>query len=212
MNDITPREFAETFQALRNAPEQLLREICSRAMLKPFPAGTLIYSEGDACSAIAFVLSGEIRIYKASEGGREIALYEIGRGETCILNASCVLAHTAYPANAVSAKEGVALLVSADDFRRLMETSKDVRNFVFGIMSRRLATVMALVEEVAFGRMDIRLMEYLTEKAEHGVLRSTHHKIAGDMGTSREVVSRLLKDLEHKGVVALSRSEITFVK
>jgi CRP/FNR family transcriptional regulator len=172
----------------------------------------LIYSEGDTCSAIAFILSGEIRVYKVAEGGREITLYEIGKGETCILNTSCVLAHTAYPANAVSIKEGTMFLIPADDFQKLMETSEDMRHLIFEIMGRRLSTVMALVEEVAFGRMDIRLREYLMDKADHGVLKSTHQKIAADLGTSREVVSRLLKDLERKGVVALSRSEIAILK
>ncbi len=209
---ISDREFIETFPVLRNAPEQLVRDILSKAVVRSFPAGMLVYSEGDACSAVAFLLSGEIRVYKSAETGREITLYEIGRGETCILNASCVLANTSYPANAVSAKDGTMLLIPAVDFRRLMETSEEVRHFVFGVMSKRLSTLMALVEEVAFGRMDLRLREYLSEKAEHGVLRTTHQKIAGDLGTSREVVSRLLKDLEHKGVVALSRSEITLLK
>lgn len=104
------------------------------------------------------------------------------------------------------------LLVPADAFRRLMDTSEDMRHFVFEIMNRRLTTVMALVEEVAFGRMDIRLKEYLSGKADHGVLRSTHQNIAYDLGTSREVVSRLLKDLERKGIVSLSRNEITLLK
>jgi len=212
MGTISHSEFIDTFQALSNAPEQVVEHILLKAVMRPFPAEMLVYSEGDTCAAIAFILSGEIRVYKAAEGGREITLYEIGRGETCILNASCVLANTSYPANAVSTKEGTMLLLPADDFRKLMDTSENVRHFVFGIMSRRLTTVMALVEEVAFGRMDIRLREYLSEKADHGILRSTHQKIAGDLGTSREVVSRLLKDLERKGIVALSRSEITLLK
>ena len=212
MNTISKREFVDTFPVLRNAPGHLVQDILSKSAVRSFPAGMLIYSEGDGCSAVAFVLSGEIRVYKSAETGREITLYEIGRGETCILNASCVLAHTAYPANALSTKEGAMLLVPAGDFRKLMETSEEVRHFVFGIMSRRLATLMALIEEVAFGRMDLRLREYLSEKAEHGVLRATHQKIAGDLGSSREVVSRLLKDLERRGIVALSRSEITLLK
>ena len=212
MGTISYREFIDTFQELHNAPERVVKDILLKAVIRSFPAGMLIYSEGDTCADIAFILAGELRVYKAAEGGREITLYEIGRGETCILNASCVLANTSYPANAVSIKEGAMLLLPADDFRKLMETSEAVRHFVFGIMSRRLTTVMALVEDVAFGRMDIRLREYLSEKAEHGILRSTHQKIAGDLGTSREVISRLLKDLERKGMVALSRSEITFLK
>jgi CRP/FNR family transcriptional regulator len=212
MNAVSYQEFVDTFPAFSNAAGELVSDILSRSVLQPFTAGMLIYSEGDVCSGIAFLLSGDIRVYKTSEGGREITLYEIGRGETCILNASCILTNTSYPANAVSTKEGTMLLLPATDFRKLMETSENMRHFVFGIMSSRLATVMALVEEVAFGRMDIRLKEYLSEKADHGILRSTHQKIADDLGTSREVVSRLLKDLERKGVLSLSRNEITLLK
>ncbi len=178
MNILSHREFVEAFPALGEMPEQRVRDILSSATLSSFPSGMLIYSQGDVCSAIAFVLSGEIRVYKVAEGGREITLYEIGVGETCILNASCILAKTPYPANAISLKPGSMLLVPADAFRRLMDTSEDMRYFVFEIMSSRLTAVMALVEEVAFGRMDIRLKEYLSEKAEHGVLISTHQKIA----------------------------------
>jgi CRP/FNR family transcriptional regulator len=212
MNTKSSDEFMDAFQVFRDVPAGLMDGILSRAVLRPFPAGMLIYSEGDPCSAIAFVLSGEIRVYKAAEGGKEITLYEIGGGETCILNASCILALSSYPANAVSIKEGAMVLVSADDFRRLMEMSEEVRHFLFEIISRRLATVMALIEEVAFGRMDFRLREYLFEKSEAGVLRATHQKIAADLGTSREVVSRLLKDFERRGVLSLSRGEITLLK
>src|SRR5208337_3697513 len=100
MGTISHHEFIDTFQALRDAPERLVRDILSKAILRSFSAGMLIYAEGDSCAAIAFILAGEIRVYKATEGGREITLYEIGRGETCILNASCILSHTTYPANA----------------------------------------------------------------------------------------------------------------
>src|SRR5208337_3804066 len=102
MNGLSRTELIELFPALRRAPEGQIRHILSKATLSSFPAGMLIYSEGDTCSAIAFLLSGEIRVYKVAEGGREITLYEIGRGETCILNASCILAKSGYPANAVS--------------------------------------------------------------------------------------------------------------
>jgi CRP/FNR family transcriptional regulator len=83
-----------------------------------------------------------------------------------------------------------------------------MRNFVFNILSQRLAEVMALVEEIAFGRMDRRLLDYLVEKSDHNQLMATHQKIADDLGTSREVVSRLLKDYERKGRISLSRNLI----
>ena len=84
-------EFTKAFPAFRNGPEGLLKELLTVSRRQIVPAGTQIYREGDACSAIAFVLSGEIRVYKIGQTGREITLYEIGPGETCILNASCIL-------------------------------------------------------------------------------------------------------------------------
>jgi CRP/FNR family transcriptional regulator len=87
-----------------------------------------------------------------------------------------------------------------------------MRDFVFTLLSRRLSGVMELVEEVAFGRMDERLMDYLVEKSEGNRLEATHQKIANDLGTSREVISRLLKDLERKNQVSLSRNSITLLK
>ena len=143
MNGLSRTEFIELFPGLRHSPENQIREILSTATVSSFTSGMLIYSEGDTCSAIAFLLSGEIRVYKVAESGREITLYEIGSGETCILNASCILAKTPYPANAVSLKEGSMLLVPAAAFRRFMDTSEDMRHFVFEIMNRRLMTVMA---------------------------------------------------------------------
>ncbi len=209
---LTPGEFTKSFPAFQKLPAQLMQEMLSSSVTKTIPSGARIYSEGDGCSAIAFVLSGGIRVYKTGETGREITLYEIGPGETCILNASCILAHTTYPANAVAASNVDVLLVPSEAFRRLVTGNEAMRDFVFTLLSRRLSLVMELVEEVAFGRMDERLMEYLVEKSENSILETTHQKIANDLGTSREVVSRLLKDFERKGRVRLSRNSIVLLK
>ena len=204
-------EFTEFFPRFRQQHE-LTTQLLSRAGRKPFPAGTHLYWEGDSCSGIAFLLSGAIRVYKCGESGREITLYEIGPGETCILNASCILGNKRYPANAVTTSEGELVLVPARDFRRLLESHEVMRDFVFALLSERLGEVMELVNEVAFRRMDERLMDYLVEKSGDGVLRVTHQKIASDLGTSREVVSRLLKDFERQGKLALDRSTISLLE
>jgi len=175
------------------------------------PSGTQIYREGDACSAIAFVLSGDIRVYKIGQTGREITLYEIGPGETCILNASCILSGQTYPANAVTLSDTGLLLVPSAEFRRFISEHEMLREFVFTLLSRRLSGVMELVEEVAFGHMDERLMDYLVEKSADNRLETTHQNIANDLGTSREVVSRLLKDLERGGRVQLARNSVVLL-
>jgi CRP/FNR family transcriptional regulator len=204
-------DFLKSFTMFRNAPAGLVEGILSVCRQQTVPAGKQIYAEGDACSAIAFVLSGEIRVFKVGETGREITLYEIGPGETCILNASCILSGQSYPANAVAATDVDMLLIPSTAFRRLVDEHEEMRDFVFTLLSRRLSGVMELVEEVAFGRLDERLMDYLVEKSENNVLETTHQKIANDLGTSREVVSRLLKDFERRNEVRLSRNSITLL-
>jgi len=204
-------EFIKLFSTLSNSRDSLVKELLAVSRVQEVPAGSRLYAEGDACAAIAFVLDGEIRVYKISESGREITLYEIGRGETCILNASCILSGTSYPANAVTLTPARILLIPSLIFRRLVGEHEELREFVFSLLSRRLSSVMELVEEVAFGRMDQRLLDYLEEKSENKRLETTHQKIANDLGTSREVVSRLLKDFERKDQVRLARNEITLL-
>jgi len=205
---MTKSDFLRIFPAFAKGPAALASALIDAGQQTTVPAGTNLYLEGDACSAIAFVLSGDIRVYKISHGGREITLYEIGPGETCILNASCILSGRTYPAHATTLTETAVYLVPAELFSRLVNEHDAMRDFVFALLSQRLTGVMELVEEVAFGKMDMRLMDYLVEKAENNRLETTHQKIANDLGTSREVVSRLLKDFERRGDVRLSRNEI----
>ncbi len=166
---------------------------------------------GDPCPNIGFLLSGEIRVFKEGEIGREITLYEIYPGEACILNASSIITHTAYPATATAITDIEMLAMPEKVFRELLVLHEDMRTFIFRLFSNRLSLIIELVEEVAFGKMDERLMEYLIEKAEDGKIFSTHRNIANDLGTSREVISRLLKDIERKGNIIISRKMIQLV-
>ena len=209
---MTPSDFKRIFPTFRSSADELIRELLAAGRRQVVPEAKQIYAEGDSCSAIAFVLSGEVRVYKIGQTGREITLYEIGPGETCILNASCILSGQSYPANALTSAETDLLLIPSDTFRRMMGAHEELRNFVFTLLSQRLSGVMELVEEVAFGRMDERLRDYLVEKSADDRLVTTHQKVANDLGTSREVVSRLLKDLERQGRVRLSRNEITLLQ
>jgi len=205
-------EFLKAFPVFKSAPARVVQDLLDASRGASIPAGSQIYREGDACSGIAFVLSGEIRVYKVGQSGREITLYEIGPGETCILNASCILSGQTYPAYAVALTEVNVVMVPSDVFRRLVSEDESVRKFVFSLLSQRLSGVMELVEEVAFRRMDERLTEYLVEKSENDRIDTTHQRIANDLGTSREVVSRLLKDMERSGLVALSRNAVSLLK
>ncbi len=207
MKELTRELLAERFPFLRGN-EMLSQTILEQGITQTFQPGTMIYWEGDACSHIAFIISGEIRVFKAGPSGREITLYEIIPGDTCILNVSCLLSRTKYPANAVTLSEVKALLLPARVFQDQLFAHQEMQSFVFMLLNDRLSSVMTLLEEVVFSRMDERLTEYLIEKSENNMLATTHQAIANDLGTSREVISRLLKDLELKGRVKLARNAI----
>jgi CRP/FNR family transcriptional regulator, anaerobic regulatory protein len=203
---LTLQEFLETFPDFQKMPERVVEKILSAARRMSVPSGHYVYSEGDICQMFTFLISGEVRVFKMAETGREITLYELGAGDTCIINASCILSGIPTPAYAVTQSECDALLLPAPEFMRLTREHEELREYIFKVLGQNLSNVMALVEEVAFKHMDERLIEYLKEKSEDGKLSATHQKIAADLGTSREVISRLLKDLEKKGRVSLSRN------
>jgi CRP/FNR family transcriptional regulator len=211
MGMLETERFLKVFPFFQKAEESFLEELLSSSEHKRIPGGISIYMEGDNCPGIAFLLTGEIRVFKTGESGREITLYEIFPGETCILNVSCILSNRYYPATAVTLTDAEFLLLPAGLFRSLFDKHSILRDYVFMLLNQRIGLMMELIDEVAFGRMDQRLTDYLIEKSEQGRLNRTHQQIANDLGTSREVISRLLKDLERKGVVRLERGAVQIV-
>ena len=203
--------FGATFPGFRQRDSGLLEKIMSDSAYRTFSENDRLYMEGDRCAGIAFLLSGEIRVYKISEGGREITLYQIFPGETCILNASCILSGQSYPANASGIADGTLLYLPRKVFLEFMAEFEEMRAFIFSLFSQRFNEIIELIEAVTFGRMDLRLKDYLIEKSENDQLQTTHQKIANDLGTSREVVSRLLKDFERQGQLNLGRNRIEIV-
>lgn len=200
-------QLLERFAVLRSAPD-LVARLAKEGQLVTVPAGTVIYREGDNCPGLAFVLEGRVRVFGSGPAQREITLYEVLAGETCILNASCLMSGQPYPASATVLEPVTAVQIPASVFQQLVATSFELRGFLFGLFSQRLNEIMELVHEVTFGRLDQRLWDYLVEKSDNQVVHATHLQIANDLGTSREVISRLLKDFEMRGKVRLSRQAI----
>ncbi len=164
--------------------------------------------EGDSCEGIGFLLHGQIRVYKTGASGREITLYEIFPGETCILNASCILSNRDYPATAIATEESVFHYINRSVFQKLVARYEPMRAFIFSLFSRRLGEIIELVEAVTFGKLNTRLEDYLIEKSENGEVHTTHQMIANELGTSREVITRLLKDFERQGKVLVERNRV----
>ena len=194
---------------LQHASPQLVREFQQAAFFVRLPAGHDVFAEGSDVEEIALLLSGVVRVYQVGETGREITLYRFGLGESCILTANAILSRQSFPAMASVEQEAEAVLIPADTFRDWVRRHDLWRTFVFDLLAQRLASVMTLVDEVAFRRMDARLAGFLLQRGQlDNPIRMTHQELAAELGTSREVVSRILEDLAHRGVVSLARGAV----
>jgi CRP/FNR family transcriptional regulator len=209
--ELDPDQFIETFSFFRSSPRQLIEDILSSARHAFAHRGTLMHLEGAACTYLELVLSGEKRAYKSGPAAREITLYEIGPGEACPVNVACVLSNTPCPLNVAAITDVSLLLIPAKDFTNLLSTYEEMRTFVFDSVGQRFTDILGLLGELVFKKMDQRLFDYIVEKSEDGRLSTTHQQIANDLGTAREVVSRLLRGFERDGRVTLSRGHICLI-
>ena len=165
--------------------------------------------EGDDVDAIALLITGAVRVYKVGETGREITLYRFGLGESCILTANAILSRQTFSAIATVEQDAEAVMIPAAIFRDWMQRYEQWREFIFMLLAQRLSTVMALVDEVTFQRMDIRVAALLLERSQPDEpIRITHQEIAAELGSSREVISRILENLARQGIIRVLRGSI----
>ena len=200
---------AGTFPLLRLANSELGVEFARQASLVRIPAKRDVMAVGDRAEAIPLLVSGQVRVYMLGESGREITLYRFNRGECCVLSADAIIGQRLFPAIAHVEEESEMVLIPALAFNEWLARHETWRGFVFDALSRRLANVMLTVEEVAFRRMDMRVATLLLARADaSNPILLTHQEIANELGSSREVVSRLLEDFKSRGLITLARSSI----
>lgn len=199
------------FPFLRQAPPAFEQDLFRRAGYGRLDAGHFVCREGSYCSHLALVLTGSVRVYKLGETGREITLYRLEPGQGCILTASCILSDLPFPAFAITETQVEAIVIDPADVTHWITQSPQWRAYVFGLIAMRLADVITVIQEVAFQRMDRRIAAYVLQQAPPQTgddLRVTHQEIASDLGTSREVVTRILNELERQGLLATARGSI----
>jgi CRP/FNR family transcriptional regulator, anaerobic regulatory protein len=203
------QRIARLLPILQRAGPELVREFQQSASFARIPAGQDIFVEGDRTEAIALLISGVVRVYKIGESGREITLYRFGSGESCILTANAILSQQTFPAIATVERETEAVMIPADKFREWVRRHDQWREFVFDLFSQRLTSVLAIVDEVVFSHMDRRVAALLLKKASlQNPLHITHQEIAAELGSSREVISRLIEDFASQEIVHSGRGTI----
>jgi len=173
------------------------------------PAGTVLFRDGGDCTTYLLVQEGAVRVQKVAENGREIVLYRVERGQSCVLTTNCLLGGGLYGAEGIAETAVRALVLPATTFRGLLAGSEAFRDFIFSVYAARIADLLLLIEEVAFGRIDVRLAAWLRGRADGGGdVQATHQEISVELGTAREVISRQLKDFERRGWVELHRGRV----
>jgi len=193
------------YPVLARLPASLRQRIGDTAQTLSLPAGATVFDERQPCRGFPFVLDGAIRVAKQSAGGRELPLYRVVAGESCIITSSCLLGHADYNARGVTEGPTTLALLPRDLFDEMLGEPA-FRDFVFALFSERMAELMQLVEEVAFRKLDQRLASLLLGKGR--VVHATHQQLADELGSVREMVSRLLKGFAEQGLVKLGREQV----
>lgn len=203
--NLTDMTLTELYPVLQDLPEPLRTRLAGEVQQMAVPAGTMLFDEHQPCQGFPFLLAGSVRVVKLAANGRELPLYKVLPGESCIITSSCLLGHADYNARGVTESDTTLVLMPRALFDQLLSVSA-FRDFVFHLFAERIAELMQLVEEVAFHKLDQRLANLLLGKGRQ--LHTTHQQLADELGSVREMVSRLLKGFADQGLVRLGREQI----
>ncbi len=192
---------------LSDLPSEEKNQFFSSDKLLLIPAGATLFSEGSPCTGFPILLEGSVKVVKQASNGREILLYRIVTGQSCLISSSCLLGNIKYNARGITESSVKLLLIPTLEFNQLIVRYPRFREFVFNLYSERLSELMQLVEAIAFNRLDQRIAKLLLDRPE-APIQASHQQIADELGSVREIVSRLLKNMVNQNLISLSREQI----
>lgn len=197
----------------KNSPTEVEIDFEKNHIIKKIAKGQFIAMEGENCNYLPIVKSGIVRVYKLSPNGQEMTLYRINSGESCILTMSCLLTTKEFPAIALVESDAEVYLLDARIVKEWVNKYPIWREYILDYMSGIILRVLSILENTTFNRTELRIIDFLVMKNKESgdILNFTHQKIASEIGTSREVVSRILKELESENIIKLSRGSISIL-
>jgi len=208
-NSSITKQWLDLFPSLAALGDADQEQLLQAVQFKQLGKGDIAYQPGWKCDAFLMCLEGQTRIFKSSESGREILLYRVEAGQTCVLTTSCLLAGKPFPAESIAEHDTLLAAIPVTQFHRFMEVSVQFRRFVFDNYGDLLSNLIVLVDEVAFSNIDIRLARQLIKMADgEGMVHKTHQQLALDLGSVREVISRHLSEWERQGLIEVTRGKI----
>ncbi len=190
---------------------KLLDRLVEKGQFSTFESGKTLMEPGQFVKAVPLVLEGSIKIMRMDEEGKELFLYYLQPGETCALSLTCCSASRPSEIKAVIEEKATLLFIPIQIHEQLTDEFKQWKDFVSTTYQHRFQELLSVLDAVAFKRMDERLMNYIVTKMKQlktNELHTTHQEVANELGTAREVISRLLKQLEKKKWIELGRNVI----
>jgi CRP/FNR family transcriptional regulator len=209
LDGATQQQLLQRYPMLRDLPAAQQNDLFSDASAVRLPQGMLVFDEEQACQGFPLLISGSVRVVKVAANGRELQLYSVSPGESCILTSSCLLGQAQYQARGIVTEDAVMVVLPPGTFKSMVNNHEPFRNHIFALFSERLSDLLQLVSAVAFQKLDQRLASLLLSKA--SPIRTTHQALADELGSVREIVSRLLKHFAEQGWVRLGREQIDVV-
>ena len=183
--------------------------LTEKARIVHLPKGSRIFGAGEATDRLLMLISGTVRVQHLSESGREVVLYRVSGGDSCVMTNAFLLAYEDHAAEGIAETDIEAAAIPRAAFDAAIAGSEAFRTMVLSAYARRITDLFQVIDDIAFRRMDVRLAEKLLALAENGTLKATHAQLAAELGTAREVVSRQLAEFQRRGWISMTRGQIT---
>ncbi|MGL4396765.1 MAG: Crp/Fnr family transcriptional regulator [Hyphomicrobium sp.] len=206
-------DWTSHFPGLSKLEPNIAKPLIETSKVVRLPAGTRIFGPGQSPEAYLLLIAGTVRVQQVSDAGREIVLYRVAAGESCALTTACLMGYEEYQAEGIAETDVEAVAIPRATFDELIARSAEFRRFVFTAFSVRVTNLFRIIEDVAFGRVDVRLAQRLLELANtQDHINLTHQQLAAELGTAREVISRQLNEFQRRGWITTARGAIDIVK
>lgn len=209
-------ELAKDYVFLNTLPIKAKQTIAKHLMVHHYKRGDKLIDNRGSCVGFSFILGGTLRVYRMSDEGREVTLYRLKKGDSCFLTILCVLSHLDNYAFAEVEEDAVLAIVPMDIFKEYILEDKEYLKYIFKNLYGKFDHTIATLEKITFDSIEKRITDYLRQSSQktegEAVIYTTHEKIAIDIGSSREVVSRVLKSFEKTGLLELGRGKIKILE
>ncbi len=202
-------DWIEQFPGLSRLEPAVRDALTRKSSIVTLREGSVIFGPGKSPENLLLLLDGRVRVQQVSEAGREIVLYRVEAGQSCVLTTACLLAYEDYSAEGIAETDVRAVAIPRPVFDDLVATSVTFRTFIFTAYSRRITDLFQIIEDIAFQRVDIRLAQKLIDlERGTGQIKATHQQLAAELGTAREVISRQLGEFQRRGWIRQSRGSV----